>query len=408
VATQDIQLELGCRVPRNSGDQEQGEQRIEAEESRGGPFVVAVETTLMPMVIADPTLPDVPIVFVNPAFLKMSGYAREEVLGKSYHFLSGLVTDPKVARDIDIAARAGEVVLREVELYHKDGRCLWVLQHVSPIFEDGRIRHHFASFLDITERKAAEDGLRRLNTDLDQRVTSRTEQLNAINRQLTAEIERRTEVERVLRNTLQDKEALLRDKDDLMREVNHRVKNTLQMASSFLRIQARVADAAAVQEALHSAVKRLDRMAEIHEKLYRAQDLQEIEFAGYLGMLCRDLVASFETTHGPRVRLEVDADEAFLKPDLAIPLALIVNEALINALKYAFPNGRSGRIDVSFRHTSPSLLRLSIRDDGIGLPDKRRSGSLGLTLVSSLAEQIGGGAVIGSERGTTVTVSIPA
>jgi len=149
-------------------------------------------------------------------------------------------------------------------------------------------------------------------------------------------------------------------------------------------------------------------MAEIHERLYRAQGLQEIEFGGYLGMLCRDLVASFEATHGPRVRLEVNADEAFLKPDQAIPLALIANEALTNALKYAFPNGQSSRIDVVFRHSLSSLLHLSIADNGVGLPTKRRTGSLSLTLLESLAEQIGGGVVIASEKGTRVTVSVPA
>ena len=395
-------------MPGASRNQEQAEQKVETEEARGGPFVVAVETTLMPMLIADPTLPDVPIVFVNASFIKMSGYAREEVLGKSYHFLSGPDTDPEVARDIDVSLRAGDAIVREVQLYRKDGGHLWVLQHVAPVFEDGRIRHHFVSFVDITERKAAEDDLRRLNEDLDRRVAARTERLDGINRQLAEEVGRRTEVERVLRNTLQDKDTLLREKDDLMREVNHRVKNTLQMASSLLRIQESVEDAGAVREALHSAVERLDRMAEIHERLYRAQGLQEIEFGGYLGMLCRDLVASFETVHGSRVRLEVDADEAFLKPDQAVPLALIANEAVINALKHAFPNGQPGRIDVTFRHTSRSVLRMTIRDDGIGLPDERRTGSLGLTLVQSLAEQIGGGAVISSERGTTVTVSIPA
>ena len=125
-------------------------------------------------------------------------------------------------------------------------------------------------------------------------------------------------------------------------------------------------------------------------------------------MLCHDLVASFETTHGPQVRLEVDADEAFLKPDQAIPLALIANEALTNALKYAFPNRSSGRINVTFSHTSRNILHMSIRDDGVGLPTERRTGSLGLTLVQSLAEQIGGEVTTGCERGATVTVSVPA
>jgi two-component sensor histidine kinase len=104
----------------------------------------------------------------------------------------------------------------------------------------------------------------------------------------------------------------------------------------------------------------------------------------------------------------VGADEAFLKPDVAIPLALIVNEALTNALKYAFPNDQSGRIDVTFRHTSSNVLRLTIQDNGIGMPAKRRTGSLGLTLLEVLAEQIGGGVVIASEKGASVTVSGPA
>ncbi|WP_377805768.1 sensor histidine kinase [Azospirillum sp. A29] len=135
--------------------------------------------------------------------------------------------------------------------------------------------------------------------------------------------------------------------------------------------------------------------------------MQEIEFGGYLGILCRDLLASFQA-ESLKVALDIDADEAFLKPDQAIPLALIANEAMINALKYAFPDGRSGRIAISFRHTSRSLLRMSISDDGVGMPENRRPGSLGFTLIELLAEQIDGGVTVSSDKGTTVTVSIPA
>lgn len=397
-------------MPGTPRDQSDAEKMVEAEEARGGPFVVAAESTLMPMLIADPTLPDVPVIFVNAAFIKLSGYVREEILGRSYHLLSGADTDPEVARAIDLAVRAGEAIVRGVQFYRKDGKRLWVLQHVAPVFEAGRIRYHFASFVDITERKAAEDQLRQLNEELDRRVSSRTERLNEINIQLANEVERRIEVERVLLSTLHDKDLLLRDKDDLMREVNHRVKNTLQMASSFLRIQLSVAQSQgpAVREALLSAVERLDRMAEIHEKLYRAQGLREIEFGGYLGMLCRDLLASFGAASSPNIVLDVDADEAFLKPDQAIPLALIANEAMINALKYAFPDKRAGRIAVSFRHTSRSHLCMTIGDDGVGMPEERRTGSLGLTLMDLLAKQIDGGVTVGSGAGTLVTVSIPA
>lgn len=395
-------------MPDKNSNHEKAEQKIQRVEARGDAFVVAVEKTLMPMLIADPMLPDVPIVFVNDSFIKMSGYIREEVLGRSYHLLSGPDTDPDVARDIDVALRAGETIVREVRLYRKDGKLLWALQHVAPIFENGKVRHHFASFVDITRRKAMEDELRRLNEELDRRVAQRTERLDGLNRELSEEAERRIVVERVLRATLQDKDALLREKDDLMREVNHRVKNTLQLASSVLRAQEGIQDTEAVKEALRSAAERVDRMGEIHRMLYEARTLQEIEFGGYLRTLCRDLMATFQTTSGLQASLEVDADEAFLKPDLAIPLALIINETVTNALKHAFPNGKPGRIGVTFRHTASNLLRLRIEDNGVGLPASRRTGSLGLTLVESLAEQIGGGVVVASENGTKVTVSIPA
>ena len=204
-----------------SHDQEQAEQTVEEEEARGGPFVVAVEMTLMAMLITDPTRPHAPIVFANDAFIEMSGHEREEVLGKSYHFLSGPDTNPDVARDNEIALRAGEAIVREVQLYRKDGKHLWVLQHAAAIFENGQIRHHSVSFLDITDRKAAEDELRQLNEELDRHVVSRTERLGGINRKLAEEVERRTEVERVLRTILQDKDTLLREKDHLMTEVNH-------------------------------------------------------------------------------------------------------------------------------------------------------------------------------------------
>jgi len=384
------------------------EARIERLRDEGGAFVTAVEATRMPMVVTDPAIADNPIVYANAAFLKMCGYTREEVLGRNYRFLGGPNTDPEVVRKIDAALGARQDIDVEVQFYTKDGRPIWVMQYVSPVIDDqGRITQHFASFFDITDRKEVEARLRHLTDDLERRVHARTRKLGAANQRLEEEIERRRNLEDVLRAALDEKQNLLREKDYLLKEVNHRIKNSLMAVESLLSIQADLVADEGARGALASAMRRLRRFGEIHELLYRSSNHQSIDVAAYLETLCRGLLMSFGIDP-EAVELDLHAEEVMWGPDKALPLALIVNEAVSNALKYAFPQGRRGIIHVDLSGKAHGMHQLTVRDNGIGIPAKRREGSLGLELIEMMARQLGGKAGIQAEGGTVVTVTFPA
>lgn len=254
--------------PNRGRGQRAAQDRIERLGRDGGPFVAAVEATRMPMVVTDPTLTDNPIIYANTAFLTLCGYGREEVLGQNYHFLGGDHTDPQVADQIDTALGARHDATIKAQLYTKDGKPIWVQQYVSPVWDDqDRVVQHFASFIDITWRKQAEDRLRRLTKDLDRRVRARTRRLERINERLTTEIARRSALEDVLRAALEDKQDLVREKEFLIKEVNHRIKNTFQAAQSFLVLQSAREDSERVKDALENAGRRLARLADVHELL---------------------------------------------------------------------------------------------------------------------------------------------
>ena len=129
-------------------DQGKAEERVNAFQRSGGPFVAAVEATRMPMLVTDPTVDGNPIVYVNQSFIELFGYTREEVLGRNYFFLAGPNTDPAVERHIRAAMKANEPLNLEVSLRAKDGRVVWAAQFVSPVRDaKGQVIQHFASFL---------------------------------------------------------------------------------------------------------------------------------------------------------------------------------------------------------------------------------------------------------------------
>jgi two-component system, sensor histidine kinase PdtaS len=186
-------------------------------------------------------------------------------------------------------------------------------------------------------------------------------------------------------------QASLREKEALLREIHHRVKNNLQVTSSLLRLQASSIDDETVKEMFAETQHRIRSMALVHEKLYQSTNLSQIDFTEYARTLGELLFRSFAVDSN-LIALRVEGPPIHLSIETAVPCGLIVNEALSNALKHAFPNGRHGTITVGLGSDEREVW-LVIADDGIGLPPSinlETIESLGLQLVRGLVQQIDG------------------
>jgi two-component sensor histidine kinase len=200
--------------------------------------------------------------------------------------------------------------------------------------------------------------------------------------------------------------SALKEKEVLLQEVHHRVKNNLQVISSMLNLQRRfVADPGLIQ-VLEESQNRIATMSFIHESLYRATDFSSIGFSEYLQRLAGNLMTSY-ARRDCRIELKTDLAPVFLKLDQAIPCGLIVNELLSNAMKYAFVGRSEGVVTLRVGSTG-GRVDIEVRDDGVGLPpgfDAKSSDSLGMYLVQALTEQLDGELKIGEGPGSSFLVS---
>jgi len=201
----------------------------------------------------------------------------------------------------------------------------------------------------------------------------------------------------------------LREKDTLLRELHHRVKNNMQVISSLLNLQANhVADPAA-KEMFRESQRRIRSMALVHEQLYQSANLSQINFANYLRHLSSHLFQSCGvSTH--RVHLHLELEELFLEVNTAIPLGMIFNELLTNSLKHAFPGERSGEVRIGFRRFDEQKACLEIRDNGIGLPADfsfDNTETLGLQIVHTLSNQIKAKIELDTAAGTSFKIFFP-
>lgn len=202
----------------------------------------------------------------------------------------------------------------------------------------------------------------------------------------------------------------LREKEALLKEVHHRVKNNLQVITSLLRIEGRRIDHPVTQGVLDRMQGRIQSMALLHETLYRSSNSASVDLAAYLGQLSNQIFRSHVALPGT-IRLHVDLEPLPMKIDQAIPCGLIVNELVSNSLKHAFPDGRLGDIWISLQPADDGArIVLSVSDNGSGLPadfDQKRLGSLGLQLVSDLARQLQGHLTIGPAPKAAFEVTFP-
>jgi two-component sensor histidine kinase len=211
----------------------------------------------------------------------------------------------------------------------------------------------------------------------------------------------------VLREAESGLAASLNEKETLLKEIHHRVKNNLQVVSGLLQLQSACVPDEATRELLRESQGRVRSMALIHEQLYQVGDLARVHFISYLETLVTTIVRS-HASHAAQVEIAVTGDEVHLSVDEGIPCGLIVNELVTNALKYAFPDGRRGSIAISLHQLPGARIRLEVRDNGIGLPpghDPASASSLGLRLVRNLVQQLEGELTVTKDGGTSFTIN---
>ncbi|MBC6110904.1 histidine kinase dimerization/phosphoacceptor domain -containing protein [Pedobacter fastidiosus] len=226
-----------------------------------------------------------------------------------------------------------------------------------------------------------------------------------INRQLLSqsrEIENKNES---LTELVSQKDNLLADKEWLMKEIHHRVKNNLQIVISLLSTQSSYLDNDIAFNAIRESQHRMQSISLIHQKLYQSENLALVEVCAYISDLVAYLRDSFDT--GSHIAFEMDIVHAQLDVTHAVPLGLILNEAITNSIKYAFPDHRIGKISISLKHKDENSFELIIKDNGIGMPEAVEIGkrkSLGMSLMRGLSKQLGGQLSIESNNGTILSV----
>ncbi len=304
---------------------------------------------------------------MNPAAEAMTGYKFEEVRGKLLHdaihhlHRDGTPFPPGDCAILSAVLERKSFRNKEDLFVRKDRTTFPVLCALSPIVKEGVLSGVVLEAQDITDRKLAEE---------------------------------RTQ-------------AALREKEALLQEIHHRVKNNLQVISSLLQLQINEIRDPQTLGIFRESQLRIRSMALIHEKLYESDSLAEIDLADYLRSLTNLLFSTYASAPS-QVRLKLNLSQIFISINTAIPLGLIANELITNSLKFAFPDGRQGIIRVELGAVAGDRFRLRIADDGVGLPKgfaAEKSASLGMRLVRMLSSQLDGeGAWETVEAGASFTL----
>jgi len=300
----------------------------------------------------------------NTGAEKIFGYSAGEMIGTSMvRLIPGDQEDDE--RLILESVKRGETVDQfETVRRTKDGRLIDVSVTASPIRDAaGQIIGVSKAAANISRRKRAEEDLRTLNAELERRVSERTTQLA----------------------------ASLAEKEVLLQEIHHRVKNNLQVVCGLLQLQAGQTNDPTVRALLKESESRVKSMALVHQTLYQS-DLANIDFGHYAAKLTSTLFRSYNIDPS-RIALTLDAADAKVSADIAVPCGLIINELITNALKYAFPEGGPGEVRVALCREDDGSLALSVSDNGVGFPpglDFGKGSTLGLKLVFNLVDQLGG------------------
>ncbi|MDZ7683256.1 MAG: histidine kinase dimerization/phosphoacceptor domain -containing protein [Fodinibius sp.] len=318
----------------------------------------AIQTTNEMIIITDApeTIGEEKIVFVNKAFEKVTQYSKEEVLGKTPTFLQGPNTNYEVIDDF-ISTSNGQHFEGETFNYKKDGSRYRLRWSIDPIKnEDGEITHFVAVQRNITE-------------------------------------------EWKQRQKLQD---VINEREVLVKETHHRIKNNLATITGLLELQIMKSDSDEVRDALSESMNRIQSIGSIHEKLYETEGLASITIDTYIKELTEQFGSSVTALDdSTTINFELDLQPVSLKTRQAVPLGLIINELITNAYKHAFDEG-NGTVTISCAENDEQVS-LKISDNGKGLPedlDIQQINSLGLKLIETLAKQLEADFSLSSDNGT--------
>ncbi|MBS3817917.1 PAS domain S-box protein [bacterium] len=285
--------------------------------------------------------------YVNPAFEEINGYSSEEIYSEDFNFWDLIhPEDVQMVKEREKAQKRGEKIPSRYELriISKDGKIKIVELATVNIGEKGEAQV-MGILRDVTERKRAEEKIKKS----------------------------------------------LKEKEVLLKEVHHRVKNNMQVISSLLNLQAsRIEDKKAL-ESFKATQRRVHSMALVHDRLYKSEDFATLDFNQYIEQISTHLLR-FYRDKMEKVKIQKDIKNVFIDINKAVPLGLIINELVSNSLKHAFPDDKKGEIKIKF-HKKDSQYELEISDNGIGFPedlDFRKTPSMGMHLVSSLVDQING------------------
>jgi two-component system, sensor histidine kinase PdtaS len=300
------------------------------------------------------------ILDVNNTITDIMGLSKENIIGTNFSELENIPSEDVAQYESKIKSLLKGEHVEPFESHFKDiyGGSSWVLIHLKAIMDNGNISYILAIGGDITQRKLAENEIK----------------------------------------------SSLVEKNTLLQEIHHRVKNNMQIISSLLNLQIKYVDDGKAVDVLKESQNRVKSMAMIHDKLYMSEDLTRINFVEYINSLVSNLFYSYNIDEEIKPILKID--NLSLNMETAVPCGLIISELVSNSLKYAFPDGMIGEIFISLKSDGDDY-ELIIGDNGIGLSEEfdiKNTKTLGLMLVTSLTEQIDGKISINRDHGTRYTI----